>query len=206
MKNQEKIWDAEYKSHSSKWKKERINLPLILKNKKVLEVGVGNGKNIQSILKQKPSSLIATDTSNAALLACKKSHPNLKLVKDDIRASRFKDNEFDVVLCYYILNNLLEKDRIKAVREIRRILSPKGIILFEDFMKGDFRQESHSQKAVEKSTIIRKSGLIQHFFTKEEIGNLFFSFKKLKLKEKYFSTIFLKPHLKRKIISVSTEK
>src|SRR3989338_9470119 len=39
MNNQELIWDTEYKNNRSKWKKDRITIPSLLSNKKVLEIG-----------------------------------------------------------------------------------------------------------------------------------------------------------------------
>ena len=174
--------------------------------KKVLEIGVGNGKNINSILKQNPKSIAAIDISQEALSSCKLLFPNLELIKSDITQTNFKDGEFDVILCYYILNNLLEKDRKKTIKEVYRILSSNGLVLFEDFMQGDHRQKSDSTKTTEKNTIIRTSGLIQHFFTKEEAKRLFSAFKGVKIKTKSFNTISLKPNLKRKLISLVAKK
>jgi len=61
MKNQESIWDNLYKRNLT-WKKETI-LPNILQNKSVLELGVGTGKTLHSIIRQNPKSITAIDFS-----------------------------------------------------------------------------------------------------------------------------------------------
>lgn len=204
MKNQSSIWDNEYAKSENKWKKDRTTFPINFKGKNVLEIGVGNGKNLKEILRQKPYSLIAVDISEVAIEKCEKyvKNSNIKLLKEDLLSNSFKNNQFDVIICYYVLNNLLKNDRIKAVKEIKRILCPNGIILFEDFSNGDYRQYSKetANKKIEENTLIRKSGIIQHFFTKEEIKYLFSDFKKVKIKEISFKQIKLFPNLNRKII------
>lgn len=208
MNNQEKIWDLEYKKNKVKWKKERHYIPNILKNKRVLEIGVGNGKNISEIIKQKPGALFALDISQEAINLCKGKFKskNLHFIKRDIRNSGFSDNSFDVVLCYYVLNNFLEKDRRTVVNEIYRLLCKNGILIFEDFMKGDLRQSEIYGKPMEKNTLLKNNGLICHFFTKAESRKLFKKLRINNLEEKEFKIILKNPKLKRKLISVEASK
>ena len=202
MKNQERIWDNEYSQNKNKWHKETKDLPIIFKDKKVLELGVGNGKTLKAILKQRPKSITTIDFSEEAINIAKSDilFKNVNFIKSDVRELHFKDNQFNVVVCYYILNNLLEEDRKKAVNEIHRVLKPKGELIFQDFAVGDFRQKEKN-KAVEDNTIQNKSGIICHFFTNQELKELFKDFSKIKVKIKITSPITHKPKLKRKILS-----
>lgn len=202
MLSQEKIWNEEYGKHRIKWAKDTKTLPLLLKNKIVLELGLGNGKTLRSIIKQKPKEVIALDFSLEALKQVKKEFPSAYLVNSDVTNMPFPDNQFDVVVCYYILNNLSEKERKQAVKEIHRVLKPKGKVLFEDFAVGDFREFG---TLVSKHTIRKKNGIICHFFTVKELSTLFSSFSMINLKEKSSFPIKHKK-LKRKIISGIIEK
>ena len=115
----------------------------------------------------------------------------------------FNNNSFDLIVCYYLLNNLKEKDKVKAINEMKRVLNSKGKIFFQDFSKGDFRQKG---RIIEKHTIQNKSGIICHFFTEVEIKRLFKDFSEIKTEIKETRPITHKSELKRKIISAVITK
>ncbi len=190
MKNQKDIWNELYK-HRLTWKKEAVNLPNLLKGKSVLEIGVGTGKTLQSILRQNPKSVAAIDFSEEALLKCRNNlnDPRVKLTNSNIITFQSK-NKFDIIICYYVLNNLTEEERQKAANTLKTFLNPKGIILFEDFAAGDFREKQE-----------RKDGLICHFFREGEIKELFANFREIKIKARSSSPIRTRPKIRRKIIS-----
>ncbi|HVY01267.1 MAG TPA: class I SAM-dependent methyltransferase [Candidatus Nanoarchaeia archaeon] len=208
MENQEEIWDYEYKQNNSKWRRERHSIPKVLKNKVILEIGVGNGKNLAEIINQRPKLVSAIDSSKQAILICKRkfNQRNIKFVQRNIINSGFADEAFDVILCYYVLNNLLEKDRKLAVKEMHRILRKGGVLIFEDFMRGDLRQEKSGGNIIEKNTIMKKNGIICHFFSKAEVRKLFKKFKVQKLSEKRFKVVLKQPKLKRKLVFMQAKK
>jgi len=203
MKNQESTWDIEYLKNPHKWHKETINLPKFIENKKVLEIGAGNGKTLQIIMRQNPKEVVAMDFSSEALNKCKEifHEKNINFVKANITNLPFENEEFDIVVCYYVLNNLLEKEREKAVKEMNRVIKTRGKLLFEDLAVGDFRETNKKQKLIEDHTIKNKKGIICHFFGTGEIKKLFRLFSTKKLAQRTFNPIFNKPKLKRKIIS-----
>jgi len=194
MPNQKNLWDEEYKRKKNLWSRQTKSLPKILKNKIVLETGVGNGKTLIAILKQKPKSVTAIDFSSEAISICKKSFQDksLELVQADITNLPFQDNSFDIIICYYIFNNLNKSKRKKASKELNRVLKTKGKIIFEDFADGDFRKMSDKLKF--------------HHFTEAEINSIFSNFKKLNVQLKTSCPIFNKPHLKRKLIRALIDK
>lgn len=202
MKSQQILWNKEYKQHKIRWRKETQTLPKILKNKIILELGIGNGKTLRSILKQNPREVTAIDFSQEAINQAKKEFSNTNFIKSNIINLPFKNKQFNIVVCYYILNNLSEKERKIAVSEIRRILKPNGRVIFEDFAVGDFREKEG--KIISSHTIKKKNGIICHFFTIKELKILFKSFSKISLKEKISKPIVHK-NLKRKIISGTIE-
>ncbi len=205
MNSQSSIWNKLYKENKNKWNKETLFLPNLLKNKSVLEIGVGNGKTLKSILKQYPKSVTAIDFSKESIKICKSEFKdkNLKFIKSDTANLPFKDNSFNVIICYYILNNLKENKRKKAVKEIYRVLNRSGLVLFQDFQVNDLRQFG---KEIEKNTIVKKNKIIHHFFTKLEVKDLFNQFKIIEIKEKSFTPIKSNKKVVRKLISAVFKK
>jgi len=202
---QEDIWNELYTGNLT-WKKETISLPRILKGKKVLELGVGNGKTLISILKQKPSQAYGVDFSIKAINKSKEIFKDkVRLIKADAKDLPFSDSSFDVVVAYYILNNSIKKDRLKIISEIHRVLKKKGISVFEDFSLGDFRNKG-KKHGTDKNTIVKKNKLICHFFDEKEVRGLFGRFSKLKIKTSKFYPIKNKMNLKREIINCVARK
>jgi ubiquinone/menaquinone biosynthesis C-methylase UbiE len=178
---QNTIWDNEYSR--LEWRKETRTLPSrVLAGKKVLELGVGNGKTLISIMRQHPKEVHAIDFSEKAIEICRdKFHlDDIKFLKADVLNLPFEDNSFDAVVCYYVLNNLNENERNLAVREMFRVLKNEGIVLFEDFSVGDFRFKKGSN-TIADNTIMKVNGISCHFFTDKEIKELFNDFSKVKL-------------------------
>jgi ubiquinone/menaquinone biosynthesis C-methylase UbiE len=193
MNPQEAIWDDMY-SKKLTWKKETISLKNILTGKKVLELGAGNGKTLNAILRQKPKEITAIDISSQAIKRLKGINANV--TKADFL--KFKTNDkFEVIVCYYFLNNFNQNERKKVVKKIKGLLSPRGVILFEDFAIGDYRQKGLE---IERNTIQKSNGLICHFFDKTEIEDLFRHFK-IEIVEKTLFPIRKDKSIERKIIN-----
>jgi len=206
MSKQKDFWDNEYSLHKEKWKKETKILMYKLKNKVVLELGVGNGKTLISLIKQKPKEIYALDFSKVAIENCKKDtrFQKVNLSVSDVKNMPYIDNFFDIIICHYILNNLLEKERIIAIKEIKRILKEKGSIYFEDFSYKDFR--NNEGKEIEKNTKEKKNKIICHFFSIKELNDLFSKFRKSNFKEHYTFPLRNNKEIKRVIIRGNIQK
>ena len=201
MTSQREIWDRIYSCEADKWKKETRTLLNSLKNKTVLELGAGNGKTLSAIMQKGPKKVVAIDISKEAVKRCKKKFENerVEVKEGDAGNLEFEDESFDAVVCYYILNNLEERERTQAVKEIERVLKKTGCVLFEDFSEGDFRQNSEG-RIVAPNTLLKKNGLLCHFFSTQEIKTLFEKFSKIKIEEEAYKVIKGKPELMRRII------
>lgn len=205
IKNQEKIWDSIYEQDKLKWKRES-RLPKIMKDKAVLEIGAGNGKTIKAILAQKPNNLTAIDISQEAIniLKNKFKYKNFLAKKASALKLPFKDNYFDIVVSYFIFNNLLSKDRKKAISEIYRVLKPSGLVAFADFAEGDYR--FIPREVIESNTTLRKNRLIFHIFQLEEVRALFYKFQIKNINILSNNPIRNQPNLKRKRIFMLAQK
>lgn len=208
MLDQKSLWDKEYEENKGKWRKETVSLPSLLKDKRVLELGVGNAKTLKAILRQKPKEVVAVDFSTNAITEAEKaiSAKNVTFFLDTITSLPFQAGAFDVIVCYYVLNNLIERERKEAIKEMKRVLAPKGKILFEDFAVGDFRETEKKNKNVEEHTTENKKGLICHFFSENEVASLFKDFSRIRTLEKVSTPVIHKKNLQRRILSAEVSK
>lgn len=199
----ESPWDALYRQKGQVWNRETVSLPVgVLKGKRVLELGCGDGKTLAALVRQKPARIVAVDFSSEALKQARSRlgdvAQGVEFVKADVCDLPFGDEEFDVVVCYYVLNALLEKERTRVVREMKRVLVSGGVIIFEDFGVGDYRQVKGDE--IEKNTLRKMDGITCHFFTLTELKSLFKGFR-LKVEKRMSNPVKSKPELKRVVLN-----
>lgn len=97
----------------------------------VLEVGCGEGGNLVNLLAQadgesRPRLLVGLDLVQAKLGFARAQGVPGRLVCGDALALPFGPGAFDLVLCRDLLHHLEQRDR--AVRELRRVLKPGGVL------------------------------------------------------------------------------
>ena len=112
-------------------------------NEYVLDVGTGTGRTaIQMAKRLTTGKLVGIDIWDTMELggnSPERTYKNAEIegVKDKVEFKfgnvleiPFDDDVFDIVTCSSVLNNLhREKDRIKALKEILRVLKPKGKLM-----------------------------------------------------------------------------
>lgn len=157
-----KAWDNEYTRTT--WRgpynvepmKARLNA-----GARVLDVGCGNGKMLDPLLRA-GFDVVGADVSRNALL----SLAGRSTVQGDARHLPFKENVFNGAVCYDVLQHLLEGERNEAVREIYRVLAPGGMLFIQVFGYMDMR---YGGMLVEPDTFRRHGGIIYHYFTEDEV-------------------------------------
>lgn len=99
----------------------------VISGNRCLDVGPGTGRWLQFMRKEGASYLAATDVSTEALKNC--THLCDRTVKSDIEKEKlgFKDNEFDVVTAFMILEHIVNPGNF--INEIIRVSKNGGIIL-----------------------------------------------------------------------------
>ena len=114
------------------WFKAKSNLIGVLlgkvknqKDVKILDIGVGTGEDLVVI--KRFGDVYAIDVDENALNLVSTKHVAEKKY-GDICNIPYSDNEFDVVVCFDVLEHI-EKDQ-KAVDEIYRVLKPGGYFVF----------------------------------------------------------------------------
>jgi len=130
----------------------QINFPV--KNKKILEIGVGSGDDL-NILFKKSALVYGIDISEEMVRIAKKKYPHLQnLMVNSFEKTSFKDKFFDLVISRFTFHYSEDLDR--GFKEMYRILKKNGILLFlvphplVDFLV-------KKDKNYEKSEIIKRS-------------------------------------------------
>lgn len=107
---------------------------------RILEIGVGTGKNIPFY--PPGAQITAIDISpkmlqRAARRADIRQDISLELVTMDVSTPSFQDDTFDVVAGSFVLTVL--PDPLPALQEIKRICRPGGRLLLLEFTRSDNR-------------------------------------------------------------------
>jgi len=169
-------WDNEYKSSTWKGHYSLDNIELSSIKGRILDAGCGSGKYTLP-LRMRGYDVTGIDVSTCALkmarTASTKHRLCIELVTGSICNRPFSDNSFDAVLCYGVLQHLISKKRELAVSEFRRILTKGGQLFIEVFGKDDMR---YGGTEVEPDTFSRESGIIYHYFNKDELERLLVGF------------------------------
>ncbi len=117
---------AKFPDESRKALNNQINFPL--KDKKVLDVGCGFGKDL-SYLEKEGALVYGIDASKKMIELARKNNPRLvNLSVQSFERTSFENHSFDVIISRYTLHyaeNLKE-----AFKELHRILKPRGFLIF----------------------------------------------------------------------------
>lgn len=106
---------------------------------RVLEIGVGTGKNLPYF--NGNVDLTAIDFSPGMLEIAKRKKieaglKDLKLYEMDVQNLKFKDNTFDAVVSTFVFCTV--PDPIAGLKEVYRVVKPKGKVIFLEHMKSKY--------------------------------------------------------------------
>lgn len=164
---------------------------------RILDAGCGNGRHVVFFAEQ-GFDVYGIDISEEAIeianawLAKKGLTAHLKV--GDIKKLLFDEEYFDVVISYGVLDHIPFSEAKKAVQEIRRALVNGGY--FYVTLRSVDDCEYGRGKLVEKNTYVLEEGyekgIIQHFFSPEEVNELLEGFKvfDVEIYEEKFPKIF----------------
>jgi ubiquinone/menaquinone biosynthesis C-methylase UbiE len=110
-------------------------LPQLTAGQSLLDVGCGPGTvTIDLALRLAPGEVVGVDTSSAVIeiarAAAKDAQANVTFDVADAYRLPFAENSFDVVHAHQVLQHLT--DPIAALREMRRVAKPGGIVAVRD--------------------------------------------------------------------------
>ncbi len=157
---------------------------------KILDVGSGTGRHL-IFFSKKGFEIYGFDASPKAISIAKEwlaeENLNVKIKLNRMEAKfPYADNFFDAVISIQVIHHNKMKDILMTVREIERVLR-KGGVIFITFprLEGRGGLDDWKLKEVERGTYIpqagQEKGLPHHFFTMEEIHDVYSSFNLLEI-------------------------
>ena len=122
------------------------------------------------------------------------------LAAADIFHLPFRDNSFDAVVAFGVLQHLLEDERSTVLPEFARVLMPGGTLVIEVLGMEDMRIGG---REVETATFLRSTGSVYHYFNLDEIKDLFSGLEIINIKENRINKNIAGKDYTRHMISVA---
>ncbi|WP_167908188.1 class I SAM-dependent methyltransferase [Thermococcus sp. CX2] len=156
---------------------------------KVLEIGVGTGKNLPYY--PKDVEVIGIDFSRGMLEKAERRRKelgleNVKLLLMDAQNLEFEDNTFDTVVSTFVFCTV--PDPVKGLKEAYRVLKPGGKAIFLEHMKSESKLLNIPlylmdpiMKALVGTSMVRETqkNIEKAGFKIEKVENLFFDIVRL---------------------------
>jgi SAM-dependent methyltransferase len=166
-------WDEDYTRRGILWSGVTHDLPELPVGSRILELGCGNGKTLSAMIRL-GWDVTAIDLSGKAVAFSRnvaKEYTTVDIMVADARNTPVKSSTFDAVFAVHVTGHMHKHDRDTMARELTRILKPGGILFFCDFSAEDFRFGKGTE--TEPSTFHRGTNIITHYFTRQEVIDLF---------------------------------
>lgn len=113
----------------------QIFADLVPKESTILDVGCGYGRTLDELYRQGYSHLTGIDFSQGMIQRGAALFPYLDLRLKTSSSIDFPDSSFDAVILFAVLTCIVrDEEQTSLIREISRVLKPKGILYVNDFL------------------------------------------------------------------------
>jgi SAM-dependent methyltransferase len=145
--------------------------------RRVLDLGCGNGRRALFFARQGLAAVGVDVSLQAVRWArewCRREGVGAAFGVGDVTRLPYRDGAFDVVVSHGVLDHMLMEDARRAATEVWRVLAPSGLFYcdlrsVEDFESGRGREVAPHTRVIDAGF---EEGLVQHFFTYDEIPAL----------------------------------
>jgi SAM-dependent methyltransferase len=174
----------------------------LLKGKKILDLGCGNGRDLEFFC-NKNFDAIGVDYSKELIKKAKNRIKNIRILEMDfLKKLKFKNDTFDGIWACGSLLNVPKKSLDRILLELKRVLKNKGILFIsvkegkgERMVKDDYGECSRFFSFFKKQELVNKLrnigfNLIHSFNIPDE--KLRVGFKKKKTKQNWIILYFVK--------------
>jgi SAM-dependent methyltransferase len=104
---------------------------------RLLDVGCGPGTITADFARRlAPGAVVGLDASTQVIAEARRDHPGIPFTIGDVYRMDFPDASFDIVHAHQLLQHLV--DPVAALKEMRRVTAPGGIVAVRDSDYGSF--------------------------------------------------------------------
>ncbi|HEY5563072.1 MAG TPA: class I SAM-dependent methyltransferase [Clostridiaceae bacterium] len=134
--NQKEYWDkvATYKNFSTPFQI-KLFADYVGKESSILDVGCGYGRIMNELYIEGFKNLSGIDFSSNMIERGRNKFPYLKLNVQEDNNIPYEDNSFDSIILFAVLTCIIDDcSQVYLLKEIKRVLKPKGILYINDFL------------------------------------------------------------------------
>ncbi|AQR96507.1 class I SAM-dependent methyltransferase [Clostridium saccharoperbutylacetonicum] len=176
-----KFWDNIYKNKIVKkpsydlWLDRYADILKKYRNEEIIDLGCGIGADTL-YLSEKRHKVVSCDYSEEALKKLKEAIPEAKTIQMDIsKTLPFDDGSTGLIIADLSLHYFDDKTTQNIIKEIRRVLKPKGCLIGRVNSINDFNFGAGCGEEIERNFYLTEAGY-KRFFTKEDIHFYFSDF------------------------------
>ena len=152
---------------SFRWIKNRINMN---QGSILLDAGCGDGHLLNYYCRNGLTGIGADLTYYALKIAQERHNKNI-YINTDLRTLSFKSESFNTIVCFNVIEHILEQDQV--MQEFQRILKPKGILIIGTNIRDSicwwlYQKFIGEKTHVKEFTVSEFIEIVFHYFKVEE--------------------------------------
>ena len=168
----------------------------------ILDLGCGSGNDTLYLI-NKGKKVISCDQSINAIENIKKNFPEIYDTKcfNMLDGMPFNDNSFELIIADLCLHYFREKDTLRILNELRRVLVIGGHLIFRINSINDVNHGAGKGKEIEHHLYETDDKRLKRFFDEKDIRNFFKNFQIDYLNEEIMTRYKLEKRLYRGCVS-----
>lgn len=168
----------------------------------ILDLGCGSGNDTLYLI-NKGKKVISCDQSINAIENIKKNFPEIYDTKcfNMLDGMPFNDNSYELIIADLCLHYFREKDTLRILNELRRVLVIGGHLIFRINSINDVNHGAGKGKEIEHHLYETDDKRLKRFFDEKDIRNFFKNFQIDYLNEEIMTRYKLEKRLYRGCVS-----